>query len=160
VSSASICIAVKSKRLEQLDPHKALGAEGIHPQVLKAYHETIAVPLVLIFYKSLQEGEISDKWIDANVTPLHKKSSRLDPANYRPVSLTSIPCKILERQSIRDTVMDHLYKNNLNAKQQHGFVRNKACVKNLFETIDQVASTLAYRQLVDVIFLDFAKAFD
>jgi hypothetical protein len=159
VSSASLSIVDISKRLEQLDPHKAPGADGIHPQVLKACHETIAVPLALIFYKSLQEGEIPDKWRDANVTPLHKKGSRLDPANYRPVSLTSIPCKILER-IIRDTVMDHLYRNNLIAKQQHGFVRNKACVTNLLETIDQITSTLAYRQWVDVIFLDFAKAFD
>jgi len=56
--------------------------------------------------------------------------------------------------------MEHLYDNNLVAEQQHGFVRKKACVTNLLETIDSITSSLAYKKWIDVIFLDFAKAFD
>jgi hypothetical protein len=159
ITSASLSVIDISKRLEQLDPHKAPGADGVHPLLHKACHEAFAIPFAQIYYRSLQDGDIVEKWRVANVTPLHKKGSRLDPANYRLVSLTSIPCKVLER-IIRDTVMDHLCKNDLIAKQQHGFVRNKACVTNLLETIDQITSTLAYKRWVDVIFLDFAKAFD
>jgi hypothetical protein len=159
ISSATLCVNDISKRISQLDHHKAPGVDGIHPRVLKACHSAMAVPLAKIFYSSLHESRIPDKWRVANVTPLHKKGSRLDPANYRPVSLTSIPCKILERV-VRDAIMDHLYAHKLISPQQHGFVRNKACVTNLLETIDELTSSLALKSWVDVIFLDFAKAFD
>jgi hypothetical protein len=117
------------------------------------------VPLALIYYKSLSSGKIPECWRVANVTPLHKKGSRLDPANYRPVSLTSVTCKVMER-IIRDTILDHLYSNDLVSVHQHGFVRKKACVTNLLESLDSITCSLAYKKWVDVILLDFAKAFD
>jgi hypothetical protein len=159
IAEVSLSVSDISTRIGALDQHKAPGDDGVHPLVLKACHAEMAIPLAIIFFKSLQEGSIPSKWRVANVTPLHKKGSRLDPANYRPVSLTSISCKILER-IIRDTVLDHLYKNDLIAKQQHGFVRNKACVTNLLETMDTITNSLAYKKWIDIIFLDFAKAFD
>ncbi len=107
IEEVSLNVADISTRLGLLDQHKAPGDDGVHPLVLKACHAEMAIPLSIIFFKSLQEGSILCKWRVANVTPLHKKGTRLDPANYRPVSLTSIPCKILER-IIRDTVLDHL----------------------------------------------------
>ncbi len=159
IDSASLDVLDISSRLSKLDPHKAPGEDGVHPFVLSKCHAAFAVPLAAIYFKSLNEGAIPSRWRLANVTPLHKKGSRLDPANYRPVSLTSIPCKVMER-IVRDAVLEHLYANNLVTREQHGFVRNKACVTNLLETMDSITTSLAYKRWIDVIFLDFAKAFD
>lgn len=159
IESATLDVQDISRRLSKLDPHKAPGVDGVHPQVLAKCHKAFAVPLAALFFKSLREGMIPSGWRLANVTPLHKKGSRLDPGNYRPVSLTSVTCKVMER-IIRDTILEHLYANDLVAREQHGFVRKKACVTNLIETMDKITSSLAYKRWIDLIFLDFAKAFD
>jgi Reverse transcriptase (RNA-dependent DNA polymerase) len=148
-------------RIRNLNQYKAPGPDGVHPWVLKNCAAAFAGPLSKVFTKSMLEGQIPDAWRVANVTPLHKKGSRLSPENYRPVSLTSVPCKIMERV-IRDKVMDHLYSEteSLIAPEQHGFVRGKACVTNLLESIDLATSLLADKRSIDIILLDFAKAFD
>ena len=79
--------------------------------------------------------------------------------NYRPISLTSITCKVLE-SIIRDQLMEHLVKNNLIVGSQHGFVPKKGCVSNLLETLDTITSDLAKGTSIDEIYLDFSKAFD
>jgi len=79
--------------------------------------------------------------------------------NYRPVSLTSILCKVMEGL-IREVMMQYLVSNNLLAPQQHGFVPKKACVTNLLETMYSVTSELASGRPVDLVYLDFSKAFD
>ncbi len=93
------------------------------------------------------------------MSPLFKKGEKTLASNYRPVSLTSIPCKIMEG-IIRAKIEDHLYSNNLLAIQQHGFVKSKSCTTNLLETLDFILYYLDKCILVDVIMLDFAKAFD
>ena len=70
-----------------------------------------AVSLAKIFFMSLRDGTIPDKWRLTNVTPLHKKGSRVDPSNYRPVSLTSVTRKVMER-IIRDAVLYHMHAND------------------------------------------------
>jgi hypothetical protein len=99
------------------------------------------------------------KWKEANISPIFKKGNRLVAANYRPVSLTLVVCKLLEG-IIRDRFMDYLVNNKLISKDQHGFVKKKACVTNLLETLDFISSKLAVGECIDVIFLDFLKAFD
>ena len=80
-------------------------------------------------------------------------------SNYRPISLTSVISKKLER-IIRDELLDHLVENNLISKAQHGFVPAKSCLSNLLETLDFITSSLVEGHCVDEIILDFAKAFD
>ena len=109
-------------------------------------------------YKS-ESSEIPIQFRLANVTPLFKKGDKTLASNYRPVSLTSIPCKIME-SIIRAKVEDYLYTNNLLAIQQHGFVKSKSCTTNLMETLDFISYYLDKCIPVDVIMLDFAKAFD
>jgi retron-type reverse transcriptase len=99
------------------------------------------------------------EWKEANVTPLFKKGSRFERSNYRPVSLTSTICKILE-SIIRDKVMKYLQLNKLIVPSQHGFVPNKACVTNLLETLDIITDAINKGYSVDLVLLDFAKAFD
>ena len=161
ISDATLDVTDISKRLGKLDQYKVPGADAVHPWVLKSFADAFAIPLAKIYFRSIQEGKIPHVWRLANVTPLHKKGSWLDQANYRPASLTSVPCKVLEG-IIRDALTDHLYAQDeaLIAEQQHGFVRNKACVTNLLESADLISSSLAYKKWIDVILLDFAKAFD
>lgn len=95
----------------------------------------------------------------ANVSPIFKKGNRKNPENYRPVSVTSIPCKILE-SIIRDNMVKHLETNRLIAKEQHGFVRGRSCLTNLLETLDDITNSLDEGEGLDMIYLDYRKAFD
>jgi hypothetical protein len=95
----------------------------------------------------------------ANVSPLYKKGEKTVPANYRPVSLTSVLCKILEG-IVRSKLEIYFYEYNLVTQNQHGFVRCKSCTTNLLEHLDFISGSLSSGYPVDVIYLDFAKAFD
>ena len=94
-------------KLENLNRYKNGGPDKIHPHVLKETAETISLPLSMIFKESLRVGETPEDWKKANITPIFKKGSRNDPANYRPVSLTSQVCKVLE-SIVKEHVFDHL----------------------------------------------------
>jgi len=104
-------------------------------------------------------GKVPDDWKRANVTPIFKKGSKADPGNYRPVSLTSVCCKMLE-SLIKDEMMSHLEKNNLITASQHGFFPGRSCTTNLLEFLEGVTAKIDEGKPVDVVFLDFAKAFD
>ena len=103
------------KKLKRLSDSKTPGADGVHPLILKTCAESIDKPLKIIFEKSLKDGKIPECWRKANVIPVFKKGCRSDRKNYRPVSLTSIICKILEG-FIRDGMMDFMVANGLLSK--------------------------------------------
>ena len=147
------------EKLKKLKDSKSPGADGIHPLILKTCAESIAKPLKIIFEKSLKEGKLPEWRKRANVTPILKKGCRSDRKNYRPVSLTSIICKILE-SFVRDGIMDYMVANGLLSKYQHGFVPRKSCVTNLLETLDYLTNELSKGNDVDEILLDLSKAFD
>ncbi|KFO66232.1 hypothetical protein N302_08913, partial [Corvus brachyrhynchos] len=87
------------------DVHKSMGPHGIHP--MRELADELAKPLSIIYQQSWLTGEVPDDWKLANVTPIHKKGRKEDPSNYRPVSLTSIPGKVIE-QFVLSTIMQHL----------------------------------------------------
>ena len=93
------------KLLSNLKPHKAAGPDNIRPLVLQNLRQQIAPILSLLFQKSLDTGILPKIWTSANVVPLFKKGNKEDPANYKPISLTCILCKILE----------HIVASNLTA---------------------------------------------
>jgi len=99
------------KKLIQLKIDKSLGPDLIHPRVLYETRNVIARPLFLIFRRSLEFGTLPTDWKLAEVTAVHKKGSKSDSGNYRPISLTSVCCKILE-SLVRDHIMKHLMDNN------------------------------------------------
>ena len=150
--------AVKSK-LESLNVNKSAGPDRIHPYVLMNCAESLAKPIALLFKHSLTTGEVPAAWREANITPLHKKGSRVEASNYRPISLTSCVCKVLE-SILKDAMLSHLIINGLLCSNQHGFVPRRSCTTNLLETMDYITYQLSQKKPVDVVYMDFAKAFD
>lgn len=159
ISNIRITRTVVEEELMSLDIHKSMGTDNVHPMVLKSCAAAWSIPLLHIYELSLSSGQVPSAWREANVTAIHKKGPATDPANYRPISLTSVPCKILER-FIRRAITNHLVHFDLLAKQQHGFVEKKSCTTNILESMDYITSHLAKHIPVDAIYLDFAKAFD
>ena len=96
---------------------------------------------------------------DHIIIPLFKKGSRNKSVNYRPVSLTSVICKLLET-IIRDHMMDFLIKHKLINPSQHGFLKAKSCLTNLLCFLEEITKWVDDGSPVDVIYLDFQKAFD
>eukprot|EP00794_Sanderia_malayensis_P010533 gene10533-11645_t len=109
--------------------------------------------------KTLEEGVLPQRWKDAEVTPTYKKGKKSIPGNYRPVSLTSVLCKMTE-SIIRDHIMDYLFNNKLLTDCQHGFVRRRSCITQLLECLDVWTEILDSGGNVDVLYMDYAKAFD
>ena len=116
-------------------------------------------PLKIIFESTLSTGTVPKDWRHANVTPIFKKGTKGEPANYRPVSLTSIPCKLFEA-ILKDKKMSHLLENNLIKESQHGFMPGRSCATNLVLFLDKLTEIVDRGKAADVFYLDFAKAFD
>ena len=146
-------------KLKKLNENKSSGSDVFHPYVLKETAQEMSLPLSLIYQKLLNEGVCPDEWKCANVTPIHKKGDRTDPGNYRPVSLTSQVCKVLE-SIIVDKISEHLTSNELLNEAQHGFREGRSCLTNLLETLEQWTEIIDEGDAVDVAYLDFRKAFD
>ena len=126
---------------------------------MKTCAKEFASPLLVSFKRSLNVGLIPMQWKDANVSPIFKKGSRLIASNYRPVSLTSVICKVME-SIVRDVFMGHLVSKGLLARDTD--LSKKSCVTNLFESLDFISSSTAsdMSNVIDAIYLDFSKAFD
>jgi hypothetical protein len=118
------------KKLVDLRPDSAPGPDKISPKILKELRFELVEPLRKLFTKSMQTCTVPKDWKTAVVTPIFKKGAKSDPGNYRPVSLTSIPCKIMEGV-IKEHMMEHLTKNKLISDSQHGFVAGRSCTTNL-----------------------------
>ena len=119
----------------------------------------MAYPLAIIFQHSIDQSRVPQQWRTANVTPIFKKGSKRDAANYRPISLTSHIGKLLER-IIRDHILRHLDNKQLIKPSQHGFLPGRYCQSNLLEFLERVTDDTDRGNNTDVAYLDFAKAFD
>ena len=117
--------------------NKSPGVDGISPKILKETVEQISTPLAHVFTMSLKEGIVPFEWKEANIIPLFKKGSRNKSVNDRPVSLTSVICKLLET-IIRDHMMDFLIKHKLINPSQHGFLKAKSCLTNLLCFLEEI----------------------
>jgi len=114
----------------------------------------------VILTSSFESGEVPEDWKTAVIVPIYKKKGLLsDPTNYRPVSLTSVPCKIMECLII-DNLVEFTESNNILTKHQHGFMQHRSCLTNLLEALEAWTEALDEGLGVDVLFLDCRKAFD
>ena len=94
------------KLLKGLNPSKALGPDELHPRVLKELANELSPVFAHLFQQSLDTGDIPKEWLLANICPLFKKGDRALACNYHPVSLTCMPCKLLEH-IICSNIMAH-----------------------------------------------------
>jgi hypothetical protein len=159
LTNVQFTVRAIKKKIHELKPESVPGLDGIAPQLLKELTDEISPALASIFTKSLEEGVIPADWKEANVTPIFKKGAKSAPGNYRPVSLTSVACKLME-SIIRDEMTNHLEANNLINKSQHGFMKGRSCATNLLEFLEKATTVVDGGGSFDIIYLDFAKAFD
>jgi len=122
-----------------------MGPNGMHPRVLRELANVIAEPLSIIFERSWRTGEVPEDWRKANVTPVFKKGKKEDPVfkkgkkedpgNYKPVSFTSIPAKVME-QLILDVIFKQVEEEKVIRSSQHGFTKGKSCLTKLIAFCD------------------------
>ncbi|KAJ7410618.1 rna-directed dna polymerase from mobile element jockey-like [Pitangus sulphuratus] len=135
------------------------GLDGIHPRILKELADVIAKPFLMIFEWSWESREVPGDWKLENVLSVFKKDKKENPENYRPVSLTSVPDKVMGK-IILGSIGKHLKDNAVIGYSQHSFMRGKSCLSNLISFYDKVTHLADQGKPGDVIFLDFSKAFD
>ncbi|NXA67808.1 RTBS polymerase, partial [Mohoua ochrocephala] len=144
--------------LNRLNSHKSMGPDSVNRQLLRELAD-VALPLSIIFEKSWRMEEVPDDWRKANVTPIFKRGKKEDLGNYWPVSLTSIPGKVIE-QIILEVISKHVEEKKTIRSSQHGFTKGKSCLTNLTALYDDMAEWVDEGRAVDVVYLDFSKAFD
>ncbi len=148
------------KLLDSSDPSKACGPDKIPTRILKDVAIEIAPILTVIFNKTISTGVVPSSWRKGNIVAVYKGKGRKDQAaNYRPISLTSVPCKILEHV-IYKHIMDHCKQYNIILDNQHGFRAKRSCETQLIETIEDIARSRNFGNVIDLLILDFSKAFD
>ena len=145
------------KLLRNINSNKAQGPDGIHGKILKNCAGSLAYPLSIIFKMSYNCGYIPNEWKLANVVPVFKKGKKSDVENYRPISLTCLVMKIFER-IIKEELLRHT--GQYLDQRQHGFLANKSCTTNMVHFCDNLAISLNNDKRTDVVYFDFAKAFD
>lgn len=155
ITNEDILQAIKSTKI-----NSAPGPDSVPAILLHKCAETLLSPLKTIMKKSLENSDIPESWKEANITPIYKgKGDKSDPSQYRPISLTSQIIKLLER-IIRLYIIHYLESNNLLPESQHGFRPNRSTVSQLLEQYEQILEALASKHNLDIIMLDYAKAFD
>ena len=146
-------------KLKNLNPNKATGPDKIPPLILKKLAHELSFPLHTIFNKSISENHVPSKWRMSDISGIFKKGAKNLASNYRPVSLTCILCKVLE-SFVRDALLKYMEENNFFSKCQHGFRRHRSCVTQLLEVLNDLTNLIEEKLDFDILYLDFAKAFD
>ena len=147
------------KLLLKINPRKACGPDMISARILKDLAVELAPLLTTIYQKSFDCGEVPEDWRSANITPVFKKGDRFKASNYRPVSLTSLCCKIQEH-IITSHILKHLEDNSILTDCQHGFRARRSCETQLLTLVHELADSIDRGKQMDLVILDFSKAFD
>ena len=147
------------KILSKLKPDKAPGPDNMHPYFLKETANELATPLSIIYNKSLETFTVPSEWKKGKITALFKKGSKKMASNYRPVSLTSIVCKCLEK-IVRDRIIKFMKNEGLFSNRQYGFISGRSTSLQLLKVLDKWTEALDSGLSIDCIYMDYAKAFD
>ena len=135
------------------------GPDGIPAVFVKRCALWLQAPLAYLFHASYVHSYLPPSWTKAYITPVYKKGDRSDPNNYRPISLTSVLCKLME-SVVKNQLMSHLLTHKLISTQQHAFMTNRSTASNLLECALDWSVSLNSKCLVDVIYIDYRRAFD
>ena len=143
-----------------LDGNKAIGPDGVSGHIIKECREQLIEPIYDIIKCSIETGEVPSEWKRADIIPIYKGGKQDEPLNYRPISLTSIICKLCEI-ILKEQWTKYLENENILSKEQYGFREKRSCVTNLLSFYSRVIEMTQERHgWVDCIYLDLKKAFD
>ena len=145
--------------LRRIPARSAVGPDGVPAVLLRKCAKALSAPLQILWHASLQAGHVPEPLKDRIVTPVYKGAGKGDCANHRPVALTSHIIKTFER-IVADQLVKHMEKNELLSKSQHGFRKGRSCASQLLQHQYTLSRTLESGKDIDVIYLDFSKAFD
>ena len=126
------------KLLKNLKLHKAAGPDDVPLMLLKEAADEIAPAITLLFQASLNQGNTPSTWRKALVVPIFKKGSKSDASNYRPISLTSVLCKLCEH-ILHSTILAHLANHKILSDAQHGFRKRRSCDTQLLLALNDFA---------------------
>ncbi|KAK3100218.1 hypothetical protein FSP39_016457 [Pinctada imbricata] len=133
--------------------------DGIHPKILKELKEELAKPLAMIFRKSHEDKDIPEEWKTARSSAIFEKGSKSIAGNYRPVSLTSIVGKVMEKL-VRNHLLEHFITNSLFTNKQYGFIGGRSTSLQLLRVLDEWTEAIDAGKDVDCVYMDYQKAFD
>ena len=159
LTSINVTEEMVLQKLTKLDVTKSPGPDEIHPRILKEVAPSIAPALANLFNNTLKTRDVPDDWRTALITAIFKKGDKSEPGNYRPISLTSIICKVLE-SIIYDHIVKHMIKNKLFSKSQYGFISKRSAALQLLNVLEIWCNILDENGIIDDINMDFMKAFD
>ena len=155
--------AIKNKDIESLlknmDGNKAPSPDGYHPCFVKELAEFISEPLGIIFRNLVESGNIPTQWKEARVSAIHKKGNQKLSSNYRPVSITSVLCRILEKL-VRNQIAEYMQSKKLFSHLQFGFLKGWSTSLQLLNIMNDWTSSIENGTFNDCIYLDYQKAFD
>ncbi|BHF82266.1 hypothetical protein SprV_0802540300 [Sparganum proliferum] len=151
--------AIVRNELLNLKKSTSPGPDAIPAKLLKELAPEMSKPLAVIFQTSFLTGCLPSDWKSATIAPLFKGGSCASANNYRPVSLTSICCKIMEK-IIKKALMQFLEQHHLLSDAQHGFRSGRSCLTNLLFTLERWTKARDEGNVVHAIYIDFKKAFD
>lgn len=157
VSSVNVSEPVVLKLLSSLNKDKGAGCDGIPSIFLASCAKSLALPITLLFRRSLKECVFPTKWKQAQIVPVHKKGSKSLITNYRPISILNSISKLFEKL-IFDIICPVIKRGIPDS--QHGFLRGRSTVTNLALFSNFVLSEMENGGQVDVVYTDFEKAFD
>ena len=131
----------------------------MHPIVLSELAEHLSLPLSIILKNSLQTTSMPKDWKEGQISAIFKKGNKTTASNYRPVSLTSVVCKCFENIT-RKHITDFFKLNDLICDRQYGFIKGRSTTLQLIHALDNWTSATDRGQYIDIIYMDFLKAFD
>ena len=147
------------KQLKSIKPEKASGPDNIRPKDFKLAEESIIEGLDIVIQKSKQTRKMPSKWKTGEVKVAFKKGDPTQRTNYRPLTMLSLPSKIMEGQICKQ-IDEHIEKNNLSNDCQWGYKKGKSTETLLIKMTEDWKKAIDQGKVVGIIFLDFSKAFD
>ena len=145
--------------LAGLSPKLSRTPDDLPVMLVKRISLSIKGFLSMFYNLSIKSSQIPWQWKISLITPIYKKGPKCNPSNYRPISLTSILCRVLEK-IISSHVLNHLLTNNLISSNQHGFLPRRSTVTQLITVLNDWTHSYASKECTTVVYTDLTKAFD
>ena len=159
ISDIEFSVKNIEEAISEISTTAAAGPDRFPAILLKQCKSQLAKPLFIIWRTSMDSGVIPNIMKTANIIPVHKGGSRGLAKNYRPIALTSHLIKVFEKV-LSKSIVAFMEINNLFNPGQHGFRYGRSCLSQLITHYDHILDLLEQSHNVDVVYIDFAKAFD